>query len=208
MWDHYYDFAQYLHAKIISDDIKNLSGLGLNGIVSCQVQRTFMPSSLSMNTLAQTLWDKDTDFDVLADKVLKTEFGDDYSLVREYLASLSNLGCAKMLRREADTVCRENVVSLTSAIEVIDGFESVIADNIKKSDRFLHSWLKLKFHAQLYRMMLLLYLEAAKGNGVGDFSHITDFALANEDEFKDEFDASYFVQAFSTRNAENLKNLA
>ena len=57
-------------------------------------------------------------------------------------------------------------------------------------------------------MMLLLYLEAAKGNGVGDFSHITDFALANEDEFKDEFDASYFVQAFSTRNVKNLKNLS
>lgn len=206
MWDHYYDFAQYLHAKVLWGDIKNLDKMGLNGLVSCQIQRTFMPTSLSMNIMAQTLWDKTTDFDEFSDKLLKQEFGDDFAMVKSYLASLSDTCCAKSLRGEEEMVSTDNVASLKLAIKIIDDFNSVIQEHIEKSTDFVKSWEKLKFHAVLYRMMLEFYLETAKGGEVGDYDHIKDFVLKSELRFKDEFDAMYFIETFENHIVKNLKN--
>ncbi len=206
MWDHYYDFAQYLHARVLWGDVKNLDEIGLNGLVSCQIHRTFLPTSLSMNTMAQTLWDKNTDFDTVSDKVLKTEFGEDFAKVKSYLSSLSELGCAKALRGEEEMASQKSVNNLTSAIKVIDDFNGVINDHTGSASMYVSSWEKLKFHAELYKMMLEFYLEIAKGGEVGDFSHIKDFVLKNEVRFKDEFDAMYFIETFENHIVKNLKN--
>lgn len=42
MWDHYCDLSQYNHAKILSQDIKNFKGIGLNGLISCQESLPFL----------------------------------------------------------------------------------------------------------------------------------------------------------------------
>lgn len=206
MWDHYYDFAQFIHAKVLWGDIKNLDKMGLNGLVSCQIQRTFMPTSLSMNIMAATLWDKNTDFDEFSDRLLKREFGDDFVMVKSYLAVLSDTGCAKALRGEDEMVSENNIANLTKAIKTIDDFGSVIKEHIQKSTACAGSWQKLAFHAELYRMMLEFYLEISKGGEVGDYDHIKDFALKHELRFKDEFDAMYFIETFEKHIVKNLKN--
>lgn len=207
MWDHYYDFAQYRHAQVVWGDVKNLGDVGLNGIISCQIHRTFLPTSLSMNALAQTLWDSTIAFDDIANNVLKIEFGSDYNKVITYLSALSEFGCPKALRGEEEFYSDETVKNLEKAINVINDFAPCMNQNLKTSDSKLKSaWQKLEFFSTIYKMMLEFYKDAASSGEVGDISHITDFALKNEVRFKDEFDAMYFIVTFKDHIDKNLKN--
>ncbi|MBE7052260.1 MAG: DUF4838 domain-containing protein [Ruminococcaceae bacterium] len=208
MWDHYYDFAQYEHAKVLWGDIKNLYEIGLNGLVSCQIQRAFLPSCLSMNVMADTLWNKEADFDSIADGVLMTEFGPEYKKVKAYLSSLSAFCCAKALRGEEEVASAKTVEDLGRAVDIVDRFLpeieyglSSLADKQQRS-----AWEKLKFHAMLYKKMLEFYEEVARDGEIGKYSHIIDMALANEMRFKDEFDAMYFIETFENHIVKNLKN--
>ncbi len=207
MWEHYFDFAQYRLAEVLYQDIKNLEPLGLNGLVSCQIQRAFLPTSLCMNVMADTLWNKEVDFDALSDNVLKTEFGDKYAGVKKYLSDLSKYGAVKFVnvREHDDIVTDKNVSDLTTAIQTIDNFMPVIEAEKANSGK-QSAWEKLEFHAELYRTMLEYYLEAAKGNGFGDYDHIKDMALKNELRFKDEFDAQYFLQTFGNHVVKRLRS--
>ncbi len=196
MWDHYFDFAQYKHARVVYEDIKNLEEIGLNGLISCQVQRAFFPSSLNMNIMAETLWNKDVDFDAVSDRVFMAEFGSKYTMVQEYLSTLSESGCAKALRGDEDIASDKNVKSLSLAIQTIEDFKPVIEEELANSGK-RSAWQKLELHAELYKEMLKVYLEAAKGNEIGDFEYIKDIALKNEMRFKDEFDAVFYARTFT-----------
>ncbi len=194
MWAHYYDFAQYNHARVICEDIKKLSDMGLNGYVSCQVHRNFFPSSLDMNVMAETLWDKTVDFDAVAERILSEEFGDDYMKVKDYLSTLSELVSVKALRGKEEVVSEKNVKALTLAIQKIDAFKEECGIGLASSHK--SAWQKLQFHAELYRAMLELYLSAAKGEEIGDIDGVKEIALKHEMQFKDEFDAYQFHTTF------------
>ncbi len=205
MWDHYLDFAQYKLAHVLYEDIKKLEDIGLNGFVSCQIQRTFFPSSLCMNILGETLWNKNVDFEVVAKKVLMTEFGASYGKVQKYLLTLSEFSAAKALRGERELVSEENVRDLTSAIRTIDEFRPVIEAEISASGK-PSAWEKLKFHAEFYRALLEFFLDAAKGNGFGSLDCIRDMAQKNEMRFKDEFDSMYFMYNLEERLLKRFKD--
>ncbi|MBR3932721.1 MAG: DUF4838 domain-containing protein [Clostridia bacterium] len=207
MWDHYYDFAQYRHAQVVWGDVKNLGSIGLNGLVSCQIHRTFFPTSLSMNAMAQTLWDSEITFENIENGVLKTEFGADYRLVSSYLCALSEQGVPKALRGEEEMVGYNTASTLETAIKTIDEFVPVIKNHLDIADAKLKSaWEKLDFFTELYKQMLVFYKNVANGGEVGDISAIKDFALKNEVRFKDEFDAMYFIETFENHIVKNLKN--
>ena len=71
MWDHILDAGGEGIAKIIYKDVKNFKNLGLNGYISCQLQRNSFPTSIAMTVMGKTLWNNDTDFD----KVKKELYG-------------------------------------------------------------------------------------------------------------------------------------
>lgn len=78
-------------AEILFDDMKSLDKIGLNGMVSCQNQRTFLPTGLGMNAIAAALWDKTAQFEDVAAKYFLDAFGEDGAKVKEYIARLSEL---------------------------------------------------------------------------------------------------------------------
>ncbi len=198
MWDHYFDFGQYNHAQVVLEDIKNLEAIGLNGFVSCQIQRAFLPTCLNMNVMAESLWNKEIAFKDISDNVLLKEFGEDYPLVQDYLSKLSDLGCAKVIRGEEKIVSEKMVNNLTNSRRVIIEFTSVIKKQIEKnqSKQIVSSWQKLEFHAELYMAMLDIYLEVAKGNTVKSTDKVKDIVLKNEMKFKEVFDAMHFLFIF------------
>jgi len=207
IWDHYRDFAQYKLAQILCEDVKKLKDMKLNGLMSCQVHRVFLPTSLGMNVMTETLWNIETDFDETANRILKTEFGEKYELVKNYLLSLSEKSCAEALRGEKDFCSDESCRDLKCAMEIIKNFMPVITAEIENNNllRIKNAWKKLKFHGELYNLMLNLYLDFAKGNGIGDYSNIKDFVCKNEVEFKDEFDGMFFLHIFENTIIAKLK---
>ena len=194
MWDHFKDFGQYKHAQVLYHDVRNLAGLKLNGLISCQLQRAFFPSCMSMNVMAQTLWNRDSDFDAMVNAALEAEFGPRYTAVLEYFKQLSEYGCPEAVRGEESLITEKCRKKLVTAIGIIDAFQRVVAEEIAKDTARTGAWEKLQFFGELYAALLEFYLAFAKGNGIGDKSRIEELALKNEMRFKEEFDAIYFLR--------------
>lgn len=89
MWAHVADPGYEFCARNLFEDMKNLDKIGLNGMVSCQVQRCAFPTSLPFNMMANALWDKDCDFEEKALEYYLAAFGPDGRAVHSYLAEIS-----------------------------------------------------------------------------------------------------------------------
>jgi hypothetical protein len=77
--------------RVLHQDMRDLGGLGLNGMVSCQVMRCFWPTGLAMAALADTLWDAGADWGALRDRHFAAAYGHGAALVTAYLDGLDAL---------------------------------------------------------------------------------------------------------------------
>lgn len=102
MWDHYKDPGQTASARVLHEDIQRLADIGLNGLISCQAQRVFFPSALTMAVMGRTLWNREVDFDTIADEHLSAAFGDQGAAVRTFLERMSGLFAPRVIRGESD----------------------------------------------------------------------------------------------------------
>ena len=93
MWDQFKDISDYRNARILWQDVRNLKQLGLNGYISCQQTRVFLPCGFGMHVLGRTLWNRDTGFDEMADAYFGALFGAHAERVRGMLD-----GAAELLR--------------------------------------------------------------------------------------------------------------
>lgn len=210
IWDHYYDFSQYQLSGVLYDDLRNYKDLNLDGIISCQVQRAFTPTSLGMHVMARTLWNRETSFEVIEKETLSAEFGENYKKVINYLCELSKCSCAKVLRCETLLTADGIYESLIQTIKILDTFETEILNNISASpsEQLKRAWEKLHFHNRLYKKMLEFYLNFNNPNVDLEplKKEIYDFAKAHEAKFKDEFDAYYFCWVFELLILPRLRN--
>lgn len=91
MWIYMNDPGCERFAKGLHDDMRTLKDIGLNGMVSCQVQRVFFPTALPFNIMAATLWNRECDFEAEATAFYRDAYGKDGDLVHGYMAKLSSL---------------------------------------------------------------------------------------------------------------------
>lgn len=86
---HYGDFG-YLHiASVISQDIKKLHGLGLNGYISCQELRAGMPNTLPNYVMGRTLFDENVSVQEIIQEYFQAAYPQAPELALEYLGGLS-----------------------------------------------------------------------------------------------------------------------
>jgi len=78
-------------AKILHLDMANLAKIGLNGMISCQVNQAAFPTGVAAYVMAKTLWNKDSDFGEICDEYYTADFGELGSEVEAYLQNLSEL---------------------------------------------------------------------------------------------------------------------
>ena len=57
MWDECKDYGGIVLAKTIYGDVNALQKMGLNGYISCQIQRAFFPTGFCMYMLGKTLYE-------------------------------------------------------------------------------------------------------------------------------------------------------
>ena len=91
MWAHLGDPGGEKCARNLFGDMRDLGAVGLGGMVSCQVQRSFFPTALPFCSMARALWDADADFDGQADAWYAAAFGEDAGAARDYLKAVSEL---------------------------------------------------------------------------------------------------------------------
>ena len=154
MWDHIKDPGYAHNARVVFDDMKNLDKLGLNGMLSCQLQRVGLPDSLPLYAMAAALWNKNTDYDMMADSYFASAFGPDGSKVRAYLEKVSDLMTPPYLRGELPALSPELCEKYESVIPHVSAFIPVIKHNLANSSgNRLASWQYLDIHAEMLKLL-------------------------------------------------------
>lgn len=154
MWDHVKDPGYIPVAKILSKDIRGLRDIGINGYVSCQLQRSFFPTGLPMTVMGRTLWNRDIAYEDVAADYFAAAFGPEGKLAKDYLESISYLFDPPYMRGETPKVCPENAESLAKIPGVVDAFMPTIERNIATDNLcWAKSWFYLKHSAALCKLL-------------------------------------------------------
>ncbi len=72
-------------SRTLYEDMKNLRKAGLNGNVSCQLQRIFLPTALPNYVMAEQLFESKCSFEEIEEECLQAEYGEQYKAVRDFL---------------------------------------------------------------------------------------------------------------------------
>lgn len=199
MWDHFKDPGYYAMAQILFTDMKNLKELGIGGMVSCQNQRVFFPNGLGMIAMAAALWNRDEDFDSMADRYFKDAYGEDGAVVKEYLVELSSLFDPPYIRNEKQIVNEESAAKFAKIPNVISEFKKVIDKNLCINAPLLHaqrkSWVYLYYHAELCKILARAFEYRARGEhkkAETVWSDAASYARLYEKELADVFDVFEF----------------
>lgn len=200
MWDHYYDPGQFETGRILNEDVRKLESIGLNGFISCQVQRCFFPNGLGMTVLGKTLWDKSLTFEDITEEYFKDAYGIDGDKVREYLRKLSTMFNPPLLRGDADRSDKAALDTYRQIESFVKSFEPVISNNMGHSDVALaKSWDYLDFHKDF----CIIYSKVIVSRLLGDiektreiWTEFKDFLCQNEDRIQAVFDIYEFFETF------------
>lgn len=185
-------------ARVVYEDVRELRKLGLNGMVSCQLQRVFFPTGLGMYSMARTLWDETLDFDFLAQDYFASAFGKDGGRAQAYLGRLGealDLGWLKQMgpADEVSAGCR-------AALQIIRRFLPVIRRNLQAPHAcHARSWQYLYVHAQTTRRLAKILLAKAQGRpqqAGRDWAALKQFVCEHEDEVQPVLDVWGFVEAY------------
>ena len=197
MWDHLRDPGYIPVAKILSQDIRGLKDIGLNGYVSCQLQRAFFPTGLPMTVLGRTLWDRDVSYEEVADDYFASAFGPEGELAKGYLESISFLFDPLYLRGETPKICRENAEDLAKIPGVADAFLPVIERNLSIANPcWAKSWLYLKHSANLCSLLAMAAEAEARNHkelAKAQWEEACRYAREHESELHPVLDVMFFI---------------
>jgi hypothetical protein len=194
--DHYRDPAHIRISEMLSKDVKALKDIGINGYVSCQVQRVFFPTALPMLAMGLTLWNRDTDFAAMVSDYCKSAYGPDGALVEAYLTKLSDLFDPPYMRGEKGWVSEEAAKNLVEIGKVIADFRPVIERNLGIDNKcWAKSWEYLKLHATFCELLAKAYEAVAKDDhevSAAEWKKALAFTTENHDALQAVFDPFLF----------------
>ncbi len=197
MWDHLRDPGYIPVAKILSQDIRGLRDIGLDGYVSCQLQRAFFPTGLPMTVMGRTLWNRDIPYDEVAADYFAAAFGPDGKLAQDYLESISYLFDPPYLRGETPKVCPENADSLAKVADVVDKFMPTIERNMKLDNAtWAKSWSYLRHSARICKLFAAAAEEMARDNadaGKQLWEDTKNYAREHEADLHPVLDVTFFA---------------
>ena len=204
MWDHMLDASNVGISRIIHKDMQNLSNLGMNGFITCQLQRNACPTPLGMTVMARTLWDKTTDFEEVRREVYTATYGEEaveelteYFNILEKGFDIGSIRSQKSVDREA---FKADVVA---AMDAMDKFKEVIEKYGNCKDAcHKYSWEILEMHRQIYSLLAkAIYTKLCGDNETGDKIRDEAIHLADiyEDKLQPVFDCHFFNRMTTER---------
>ena len=177
LWrDHYNDPGEFAVAQVLIEDVRGLHGIGLNGYMSCQVQRAFFPTGLGMTVLGRTLWDKKRKLNTIVEDHLRACFGEGSEQVGKYLRRMSNLFSAKVIRGEgAPQEVQAAVRNWRRIPDAVDKAKEMIAAGRAKAEgNRVRSWEIIERFGEMATLMSVALVKkhegsrGREGRGLGD----------------------------------------
>lgn len=203
MWDHFLDAGGEEISKVIYNDLERLSGLGMNGYISCQLQRNTFPTSLAMTIMGKTLWNRNTDFDATRDELYCNAFGAEYlPILNNYFQTLSRGFNIGVLRSHKEIPKEKIKQNLEQAMDAMNEIIPVIAEQKKLDCCMASSWKLLDLHREIYSKVgqsLLARIDQRIEEADELLQVALEYVWQHEDEFANAMDAYFFQECITSR---------
>jgi len=198
MWDHFKDLGYAAVADILAQDMRGLRNIGINGMVSVQVQRAFFPSGLPMTAMGRVLWDRDVPYTKVVSDYYASAFGPDGKAARKYLEKLTELFDPVYIRGEKPAVDPAAARRFRKIEGVISRFRPTIERNAhSESECWEKSWDYLRHHAAICETLAPALEARARGDkpaARAAWEETKQYALANEAIIHPALDVYFFVR--------------
>ena len=153
---HYGDFGYIGISKVLSGDIKNISSLGLNGYISCQELRAFLPNSFPNYLMGLLLTDTEESFDSILSEYYQAAYGDHYEKVIHYLTRVSELSDCDYFNRIGNRINPSVCARYKELLTLFESFTPYIKSVISEKTHAVSSntelqiffWRLLDYHAE------------------------------------------------------------
>lgn len=196
MWAHMGDPGYERSARNLFQDMKDLHKIGLDGMVSCQIQRCFFPTAMPFNMMAAALWDEHSCYEEQAKAYYRSAYGADGLEVYPLLTKVSDLllmydgpsfGLAEVMNN--GPFCSDY-----AALEDAKNALAALADrHAQDTDACRKEWAQLKYFTEY----LTLLVRAFQSREAGDeeavqatLEQIGDLAARNEVTYQKTLDVS------------------
>lgn len=196
---HYGDLGYVSISKIIAKDIKSLKELKLNGYISCQQQRTFLPNGLPNYVMGKLLWNSSLTFEAIAADYYAHAYGN--MDVLDYLSELSSCCNCDYFNRKGERTNPVVAANYRKGIELIEKTRPLI-NRTAGSHSKVHTifWNILSYHAN-YSSMLLHALEAIangdKPTGMALWNDFCEYIQKNEMNYQNTLDVFRITEVSS-----------
>lgn len=102
--EHYGDFGGINLARTVHKDLSVINSLGLMGMMSCQTQRSFMPTGIGNFVMARTLWDNELPYKTIEKEYFGYAFGEYSDKITRFLTELSAIskGDLSQVKKKAE----------------------------------------------------------------------------------------------------------
>ena len=193
MWDINRDFGGETLAKVLFDDVRSLKKFGMNGFMSCQLQRAFYPNGLPFYLLGRALADGSETLENIRKTYYSASFGKYATFAEEAYGILEKYVPFSYVREE--TSGKEYISLLETGREKIKEKLKEMPEE-KDSEVISVSLLILEF--ALKNTLGIVECLITKANGAeSDFleeeeSKRMDFFNRNEQKFQPYVDGFYF----------------
>lgn len=198
-------------AKLTYNDMRTMHLVGINGLISCQVQRVAFPTNLPQHVMAATLWNRDCDYDAVADEYYLKAFGPDGLKLRKYLSVVSD-NALMSTRGNFGSLAYANGPFFTNYEEVYKALEDIlptIQENVAKDNVYTQEWKYIEHHhayTKLYVRMYELWEQHKKEECLETAEQMFDLIAKNEEWTHPVFDVN-FTDYFIRRRLELTKRI-
>ena len=204
MWDHILDAGGEGIARVIYDDIRNFENLGMNGFISCQLQRNTFPTSIAMTIMGKTLWNNDTDFGTVKKELYTACFGEDMAdTMCEYFATLSrgfDIGRIRAQKPYDKDIFKTDV---QNALKAMKEMKPIAEGHLSEADPCRQEcWKFVALNIELYSIIgeaILVRLEGDIEQSKEMVKSAAQIAFEKEDELQCALDCSFFEGMTRTR---------
>lgn len=213
---HYGDFGYISISRVLAGDLKNVTALGLNGYMSCQELRAFLPNSLPNYVMGYIALDTDENFEDLMKEYFSAAYGENYKEAADYLTMVSDLSDCDYFNRIGPRKNETLSVQYQKLYDNTKKFQTVLSENIEKrkqagsSNDALHLffWQLLAYHAQYVMRLCRALISLSSGDTESankNFMDFTCFISENEPEMQPYLDVYRIIDVATKFTGFSLK---
>ena len=202
---HYGDMG-YVHiARIIYKDIHSLKKLNLNGYISCQELRCFLPNGLPNYIMGKCLMGTDASFEELAAEYFQAAYGEQWEDCLSYLSSLSGLCDCDYYNGKGNRINLQVTANMKQLLQTVQNFHqkylTPAPDFASPVEKLF--WEHLDYHSEyciLLAQALLFLSEGNTSEAEAAWKTFTHYICSQECKFQKALDV-YRVIEVSTNYA-------